>query len=84
MHYLLDTNTCIAVMRNEPATIARLATVAPVECAVSTITAYELFTGVAKCSDSSRENAKVEKLLKTVHIIPFDAAAASEAGKIPC
>jgi len=82
MHYLLDTNTCIAMMRNEPATIARLAIVAPMDCAVSTITAYELFTGVAKCSNPSRENAKVEKLLKTVHIIPFDTTAANEAGKI--
>jgi tRNA(fMet)-specific endonuclease VapC len=52
------------------------------DCAVSTITAYELFTGVAKCSDPPRENAKVEKLLNTVHMLPFDAAAAIEAGKI--
>lgn len=82
MRYLLDTNTCIAVMRNEPAAVARMSAITPMDCAVSTITAYELFTGVAKCSDPSREGTKVEKLLRTVRKLPFDLAAASKAAEI--
>lgn len=49
---------------------------------ISTITAYELFTGVAKCADPPRERAKVEGLLNTVCQLPFDAAAAGEAAWI--
>jgi predicted nucleic acid-binding protein len=44
MRDLLDTNTCIAIMRNRPAAVRRLASVAPSDCAVSTITSYELHT----------------------------------------
>jgi tRNA(fMet)-specific endonuclease VapC len=82
MRYLFDTNTCISLMRNEPAVIARMATVSPHDCAISTITSYELYTGVQKCSDPGREATKVRALLNTVHTLPFDAAAALEGAKI--
>lgn len=72
MKYLLDTNTCIAAMRNHPLVVQRLSAVTPGDCAISTITAYELFTGVAKCADPARERAKVERLLNTVCQLPFD------------
>ena len=81
MRYLLDTNTCISVMRNEPMVVARMSAASPGDCAISTITSYELYTGVEKCSDPSREAEKVGILLKTVHTLPFDAAAAHEAAR---
>ncbi len=46
MRFLLDTNTCIAAMRHNVAVIDHLAAVPPGDCAISTITRYELFTGV--------------------------------------
>jgi tRNA(fMet)-specific endonuclease VapC len=82
MRYLLDTNTCISLMRNSPAVVARMATVSPDDCAISTITSYELYTGVQKCSDPGREAAKVRILLSTVHTLPFDSAAAMEGARI--
>jgi len=82
MRYLLDTNTCISVMRNEPAVVARMSASSPGDCAISAITAYELYTGVEKCSDPGRENTKVGTLLKTVHTLPFDSAAAKQAARI--
>ena len=51
MQYLLDTNTCIAAMKNHPSVVGRMSAVAPAACAVSTVTVYELFTGVEKCAD---------------------------------
>jgi len=81
MRYLLDTNTCISAMRNEPAVVARMLATSPGDCAISTITSYELYTGVEKCSDPSREVAKVGTLLRTVHTLPFDSAAAQEAAR---
>jgi tRNA(fMet)-specific endonuclease VapC len=82
MRYLLDTNTCIAVMRNHPAAIRRLAAIAPTDCAVSTITSYELHTGVEKCQNPANERAKVDLLLQTIQELPFEVAAAKEAARI--
>lgn len=81
MRYLLDTNTCIAVMRNHPQVLRKMSTLSPGDCAISTISSYELFTGVEKCADPARERAKVDLLLQTVQRVPFDARAASEAAR---
>jgi tRNA(fMet)-specific endonuclease VapC len=80
--YLLDTNTCIAVMRNHPLAVQRMAAVPPGDCAISTITGYELETGVEKCSKPANERAKINFLLQTVMPIPFDVGAAKEAARV--
>lgn len=82
VRYLLDTNTCIAAMRNHPKVVLRMNAVPPSECAISTITSYELYTGIEKCSSPARELAKVNLLLCTVAQLVFDAAAAREAARI--
>ncbi len=82
MRYLLDTSMCIAAMRNHAMVMQRMLAVSPSECAVSTITSYELATGVEKCANPSRERIKVDLLLSTVGQLAFDAQAASEAGRI--
>ena len=51
MRSLLDTNTCSAAMRHRAPVLQRLAAVAPAECAISSITTYELYTGIEKCAD---------------------------------
>ena len=80
--YLLDTNTCIAVMRNHPKAVQHMAAVSRGDCAISTITAYELYTGVEKCAKPAQERAKVDLLLRTVYEIAFDSVAAKEAAHI--
>jgi tRNA(fMet)-specific endonuclease VapC len=82
MRYLLDTNTCIAVMRQQAKVLQRLALVPPSDCAISTITSYELYTGVEKCAHPARERAKVEVLLQTISEVAFAAGAAQEAAQI--
>jgi tRNA(fMet)-specific endonuclease VapC len=82
MRYLLDTNTCIAIMRQDALVLQRLASVTPADCAISTITSYELFTGVEKCANPAKEWAKVSLLLATVVEVVFDGQAAKEAGQI--
>jgi tRNA(fMet)-specific endonuclease VapC len=82
LRYLLDTNTCIAVMRGHPVAVQRMAAVAPGDCAISTVTAYELYTGVEKCPKPAQERSKVELLLTTVWEMPFDADAAREAARL--
>ena len=46
-------------MRRNPQVIQRMSLVSVGDCAISAITAYELFTGVEKCADPARERAKV-------------------------
>jgi tRNA(fMet)-specific endonuclease VapC len=82
MQYLLDADTCISVFRNEPNTLAHLSAKQPADCAISTITSYELYTGVEKCADPAREGVKVQTLLKTVLELPFDVQAAREAARV--
>jgi hypothetical protein len=60
MRYLLDANTCIAAMRGHPLVLQRLALAAPGDCAISTITRYELWVGVEKSADPVKEKAKVD------------------------
>jgi len=82
LRYLLDTNTCIALMRSHPKVVQRMAAVPPGACAISAITGYELYTGVEKCSNPAKERAKVDLLLKTVQHLLFDFGAAEQAARI--
>ena len=66
MRYLLDTNACIAAMRHHALVLQHMAAVAPADCAISSITTYELYTSIAKCTDPAQELAKVNLLLATV------------------
>ena len=56
--YLLDTSTCIGVMRNHPNSVNRMSAVAPGDCVISTITSYELHTGIAKCVRRTKSKPK--------------------------
>lgn len=82
MRYLLDTDTCIDVLRGVDEVIARLQTHAPEDCRVSAITAYELYGGVEKSRVPGRERAKLERFFSVVEVLPFDQAEADGAGKI--
>jgi tRNA(fMet)-specific endonuclease VapC len=59
-----------------------MAAVPPGECAISTVTGYELYTGVEKCSQTAKERAKVDLLLRTVHQMAFELGAAKEAVRV--
>ena len=82
MRYLLDTNTCIAAMRHNALVVQRMAALAPGDCAISTITSYELATGIEKCANPAKELSKVKLLLATVHELVFDSQAARESGHL--
>ena len=59
MTHLLDTDTCIGVLRQRPGMVQRLTQLAPTDCAVSMVTIYELFCGVEKAQDTANpKNAK--------------------------
>ena len=82
MDFLLDTDICIAVLRGKSSVVKRLQAASPDDCGISAVTAYELFAGAAKSRAPEKERPKVERLLHAVRILPFDGAAAAQAGLI--
>jgi tRNA(fMet)-specific endonuclease VapC len=82
MRYLLDANTVIAATRNHPIVIRHLTAVAPADCALSTITRYELFVGVQKSINPVKERAKLDIVINAFDQVPFGDDAAEEAARV--
>ena len=82
MTHLLDTDTCIGVLRQRPGMVQRLSQIAPTDCAVSMVSVYELFCGLAKAQDPAKERQKVERLLSVINELPLDRAGAEAAANI--
>ncbi len=84
MKHLLDTDTCIHLLRGRPAYVANALKTSPDELAISSITRYELIYGALGCANRRRtsERAKVEKFLGVLHEIPFSQEAADHAAEI--
>jgi len=82
MKVLLDMNICIALMKGREMAVRRLQDFQPSECVMSTVTSYELLTGVLKCQNPGREREKVLRLMAVVHALPFDDAAAAKAAEV--
>jgi tRNA(fMet)-specific endonuclease VapC len=82
MQYLLDTSICIAAMRKHAQVIARMQSLTPGDLAISTVTSFELFTGVEKCARPAVERAKVEALIQAITELPLDAQAARASARI--
>lgn len=83
MHYLLDTNICIYVIRNHPPqVIDRLKSCGIGDVAVSSITLAELEYGVAKSSRPEQNREALLAFAAPLEILPFDDQAAVHYGDI--
>jgi tRNA(fMet)-specific endonuclease VapC len=80
MKFLLDTDTCIAVMRGRENAVSKLSSLPPDDCCVSTVTVFELAVGVAKCRKPQKEAVKVARFLARVRLLVLDDDAARRAG----
>ena len=69
-------------MRGTASVVAAAAAHDPVDLVVSSVTTYELLTGVEKCANPTRERGKVERFLTTIRQVDFDHSAASAAANI--
>lgn len=83
MRYLLDTNTCIFLIKRQPGTVLlHLKRCLPGEVGISSITLAELQFGVAK-SQRVRENREaLEEFTVPLEVTPFDKDAAARYGEI--
>ena len=83
MKYLLDTNICIALIRQKPARlIQRLTSLQPGDAGISSITLAELFHGVEKSAHPEQNMSALEQFLLPLDLADFDQNAALAYGKI--
>jgi tRNA(fMet)-specific endonuclease VapC len=84
MRYLLDTNICLHLMHEQPASVARrFDALRRGDVGMSVITLAELRYGVeAHPPDRKRNERALTALLTEIPAIPFDASAAKAYGVI--
>jgi tRNA(fMet)-specific endonuclease VapC len=83
MRYLLDTNTCIAVIRKKSQTVLQRIRQYPVtDIAISTITIAELQYGVQKSGKVPQNQQALNQFLLPFLFLDFDYAATQEYGTI--
>lgn len=81
--YMLDTNMCIYLMKNQPEKVARRFAECYVgDVVMSAITFAELEYGVAASADPTRERANLDSLVEDVPVAAFDTAAGFAYGFI--
>jgi tRNA(fMet)-specific endonuclease VapC len=83
MKYLLDTNICIALIRQRsPKVVQHLVSLKPGEVGISSITLAELQYGVEKSAFREKNARALEQFILPLEILPFDDSAAVIYGKI--
>ena len=81
--YMLDTNMCIYLMKNQPAQVARrFAKCVVGDVVMSAITFAELEYGVTVSANRPHERRNLASLVEDIPVVAFDAMAASAYGPI--
>jgi len=81
--YMLDTNMCIYLMKNQPEVVAqRFAQCYVGDVVMSSITYAELEYGVAVSTNPEQERINLASLVEDIQVVPFDAAAGVAYGPI--
>ena len=83
MHYLLDTNICIYLIRKRPQEVReRFREHSPQDAAISTITLFELQYGIEKSQYPQRSRDALSKFLLPLNLIDLDRSSATESAII--
>lgn len=83
MRFMLDTNSCIALIKRKPASILRrITTRAPGEAGISAITLAELRYGVAKSAQREKNRLALDEFLLPLEVADFDEPAAESYGMV--
>lgn len=81
--YMLDTNMCIYLMKNQPEVVARRFSECYVgDVVISAITYAELEYGVTVAANPDRERRNLANLVEDIRVVSFDASAAVAYGPI--
>lgn len=83
MKYLLDTNACIDYMRKRSSVLQHNVDTRPEhDIALCAVVRAELFRGIYRSADPSREQGRVLAFAGRFASLPFDDPAAELAGRI--
>lgn len=83
MRFMLDTDTCIALIKRKPAPVLRrLTALAPGEAGISAVTLAELRYGVEKSAARDRNDRALDAFVLPLEVAAFDEAAAAAYGAV--
>jgi len=83
MHYLLDTNICIYLIKKRPPEVLeQFRQHSPQDVAISIITLFELEYGVEKSQYRQRSQDALARFLLPLNLIDMDRPSATEAASI--
>lgn len=83
MKYMLDTNTCIYIIKRKPQNVLeKFQTIPPFAISVSSISVAELEYGAAKSQFPDRNRSALNQFLIPLEIMQFDEQAATIYGSI--
>lgn len=82
MKFLLDTDTCIYALKQNPAVLNRLLAQSRDDVAVSVVTEAELRTGAAKSTAPTKTLRLIEKFLRPLAVVEFNSADAASYAQV--
>ena len=82
LRYMLDTNLCIRVLRDRPASARRRFNENSEGLCISTVVLTELLHGAVKSARPVENRRAVEDFAARLDVLPFDQAAADHAADI--
>lgn len=82
MKLLLDTDTCIYALKQNPVVLERLLSRRRSDVGVSVITEAELRTGAAKSSSPAKTSHLVENFLRPLAVIEFTSTDAASYARV--
>ena len=82
MKYLLDTNMCIFLMKNNTSVVNKYKENKKKGIAISSITAAELYFGVCNSANPIKNGENLAKFLIGLKILEFDSISAMEYGNL--
>lgn len=82
MRYLLDTCTVSDYFKRLPRVVGSMHAVAPHDLAVTAITEHEVRYGLALQPRATTLRDKVERFLRVVQVLPFDANDAAASAEL--
>lgn len=82
LRYMLDTNFCIATIRDKPAGVRAAFKLHHAQMCISSVTVMELFYGVEMSAHQQRNLAEVEGFIARLDVLDYDTAAAAHTAQI--
>jgi tRNA(fMet)-specific endonuclease VapC len=83
MRFMLDTNTCVDLIRQRDDRILRkMQRLMPDDLCVSSVTLSELEYGAAKSADPGKNRLALAEFMTPLHVVPYDDTVAPVYGRV--